>query len=117
MSEHLDRWLEGWRRGDAQMILGAVADDFIYDDPIDGRFGKAEFADYLAELFPPEAGPPTGAEGFETISDVVVEEKDGEETAWCWWKVPPFEGAGLIKARRDGVYLEKLAYYTLPESE
>jgi len=26
------------------MILRAVADDFVYDDPVDGRFTKAELA-------------------------------------------------------------------------
>ena len=116
MGKHVEMWLEGWRRGDAQMILAATADDFVYDDPIDGRFSRAEFADYLAELFPSAAGPLSSSEGFETTSDVVVQERDGEETAWGWWKAPPFEGAGLIKARPDGVYLEKVAYYTLPES-
>jgi hypothetical protein len=116
MSKHLDLWLEGWRRGDAAMILESITDDFVYDDPIDGRFTGADFADYLAELFPADADPRVAAEGFETISDIVVVERDGEETAWGWWKAPPFEGAGLVKARPDGVYLEKLAYYTLPES-
>jgi hypothetical protein len=117
MSRHLDMWLEGWRKGDRDVILAAVTDDFVNDDPIDGRFDKVGFAEYLAELLAPdESLSGAAAEGFETISDVVVEEKDGEETAWAWWNAPPFEGAGLVKARPDGVYLEKLAYYTLPGS-
>jgi hypothetical protein len=117
MSKHLDMWFEGWRRGDAEMVLGAVTDDFVYDDPIDGRMAKGEFGAYLAELLSSddESSSETANEGFEAISDVVVQEKDGEETAWGWWKAPPQEGAGLVKARPDGVYLEKVAYYTLPE--
>jgi hypothetical protein len=51
MSSHLDAFLEGWRKGDADMILQAIADDFVYDDPIGGRFTKAEFAPYLERLF------------------------------------------------------------------
>ena len=43
MSEHLDAYKEGWRRGDAEMVLRAVADDFVYDDPIDGRFTSVAF--------------------------------------------------------------------------
>jgi hypothetical protein len=46
---------------------------------------------------------------------MVREEKDGEETAWGWWKTPTEEGAGLVKAGPDGVRSEKLAYYTRPE--
>jgi hypothetical protein len=114
MGRHVDLWLEGWRKGDAQMILSAVTDDFVHDDAVDGRFAKAEFAAYLEELFAAEGTP----EGFETITDVVTSEKDGEETTWGWWKTlaTQQEGAGLIKARRNGVYLERVAYYVNPEA-
>ena len=116
MSEHLDAYKEGWRRGDAEMILRAVADDFIYDDPIDGRFAKAEFGTYLKELF---AGHETGSgaspdEVFESHSEEVTQEKDGEETAWVWFKTATEEGAALKKAGPDGVRLERLAYYSRP---
>ena len=109
MGRHVDRWLEGWRKGDAQMVLSAVSDDFVYEDALDGRFTKAEFAVYLEELFATESTP----EGFETITDVVSSEKDGEETTWGWWTTlaVPAEGAGLVKARADGVYFERVAYY------
>ena len=118
MSERLDMWFEGWRIGDAAMILRSVTDDFLYDDAVDGRFTKAEFGAYLEGLFAGSEGHAAAAdgEGFETITDVVTEEKDGVETAWGWWTAPPLEGAGLVKARPDGVYLEKVAYYTRPES-
>lgn len=112
MGRHVDLWLEGWRKGDAQMVLSAVSDDFVYEDAHDGRFTKAEFAAYLEELFATESTP----DGFETITDVVRAEKDGEETTWGWWTTlaVPAEGAGLVKARADGVYLERVAYYVRP---
>jgi len=112
MGRHVDLWLEGWRKGDAQMVLSAVTDDFVYEDAVDGRFTKAEFAVYLEELFATESTP----EGFQTITDVVTCEKDGEETTWGWWKTlaAPQEGAGLVKARPDGVYFERVAYYVGP---
>jgi hypothetical protein len=114
MGRHVDLWLEGWRKGDAQMVLSAVTDDFVYEDAQDGRFTRAEFAAYLEDLFATENTP----EGFETITDVVRCEKDGEETTWGWWTTlaTPAEGAGLVKARPDGVYLERVAYYVKPAS-
>jgi hypothetical protein len=117
MSKRLEAYKEGWRRGDAEMILRAVADDFVYDDPIDGRFTKAEFAAYLEELFGSDEARSgaTEAQGFETITDTVTQEEDGEETAWGWWKTSTQEGAGLIKAGSEGVRLERLAYYTRPK--
>ena len=94
-----------------------MTEDFVYEDAVDGRFTKAEFAVYLEELFATETTP----EGFETIIDIVRDERDGEETTWGWWRTlaTPAEGAGLVKARADGVYVERVAYYAggpgLPE--
>ena len=51
MGRYVDLWLEGWRRGDAEMILSAVTDDFVHEDAVDGRFTRAELAVYLEELF------------------------------------------------------------------
>ncbi len=115
MGRHIDLWLEGWRKGDAQMILSAVTDDFVHEDAQDGRFTKDEFATYLERLFATESTPV----GFETITDVVTFEKDGEETTWGWWRTlaTPLEGAGLVKARPDGVYSERVAYFAMPPSD
>ncbi len=115
MGKHVELWLEGWRRGDAQMVMSAVTDDFVHDDPVDGRFTKDEFGAYLEDLFATEGTP----EGYEAITDVFTGERDGEETTWGWWRTlgAPYEGAGLVKARSDGVYLERVAYYARPESE
>jgi hypothetical protein len=83
MNERLDAYKEGWRTGNAAMILQAVADDFVYDDPVDGRFTKVEFGAYLEKLFASDeaASDATGDEGFEAITEGVVQEKDGEVTA------------------------------------
>lgn len=89
-----------------------MSDAFVYEDALDGRLAKAEFAVYLEELFATESTP----DGFETITDVVRSEKDGEETTWGWWTTlaVPAEGAGLVKARADGVYFERVACYIRP---
>ena len=114
MSESLNMYMEGWRKGDAAMILRSLADDFVYDDPAAGRMTRAEFTTHLEGLFGDGAEPSDAAadDGFESIVDVVRQEKDGEWTAWGWWKTGSEEGAGLLKAGPDGVRLEKLAYYT-----
>jgi hypothetical protein len=117
MGKHFDAYREGWEKGDAAMILGAVADDFVYDDPASGRLTKVEFAAYLEAELGGEGTAGTNAdEQYETISDVVIQEKDGEEMAWAWWKTGSEEGAELVKSGPDGVHLDKLAYYTRPAS-
>jgi hypothetical protein len=113
MSLHLDLYKEGWRTGNTELILQALADDFVYDDPVDGRFTKAEFGSYLETLSASDEAS-GGDEGFEIHTEEVLQEKDGEETAWVWFKTPTTEGAALKKAGADGVRLERLAYYTPP---
>lgn len=115
MGRHVDLWLEGSRKGDAQMVLSAVSDDFVCEDALDARFTKVDFAAYLEELFATESTP----DGFATITDVVRAEKDGEETTWGWWTTlaVPAEGAGLVKARADGVHFERVAYHIRPPTD
>jgi len=116
LHKSLDLFLDGWRTGDAGKILRAVADEFVYDDPIDGRYAGPDFAAYLAELLgdtAPDAA--SGGPGFEGITDIVTQEKDGQLTAWGWWKTASEEGAGLVKVGPNGVMLEKTAYYRRPE--
>jgi len=115
MSDHLDAYKQGWRTADPQMILGAVADDFVYDDPIEGRLDKAAFAAYLEKVFAAEAD--TGAdEGFEEHSDEVVQQSGDEQVAWVWFKTATVEGASLKRVGADGVRLDRLAFYTPPET-
>jgi hypothetical protein len=81
MSQHLERYKEGWRTDNVEMILQAVADDFVYDDPVDVRFAKADFGAYLKRL---SAGDEAIGvdETFEIHTDEVLPEENGEETAW-----------------------------------
>ena len=117
MQAWLEMWLTGWRKGDAEMILRSVADDFVHDDPVDGRFRKPEFADYLDDMFSSEAPFITAAGDtvFEEITDIVVREGIGELTAWGWWQTASAEGAGLVRVGPNGVRSEKTAYYNRPE--
>jgi hypothetical protein len=108
MGDHLDSFNEGWMNEDIDMMLGAMADDFVYDDPIDGRITKAKFADYYRGL----------PDGELVISDELVQETNGEQTEWYWWawKRPgerewAQEGAGLARADEDGVHSERITYY------
>ena len=106
MSSHLETFLKGWKNDDLDVILSACADDFVFDDPIAGRFTKATLAGFY--------GAP--GEGVPVWHDQVVQEVDGEETCWMWWVYKESEGAALVKAGPDGVRSERVAYYTRPQS-
>ena len=109
MSSYIEKYNAAWKAEDIDLILDACAEDFVYDDPEDGRFTKAQFAEYWA----------TGPEGENSWSDAVVQEADGVETGWCWFHWRPEgksaeaeqQGAAMVKADADGVHLHRLAYY------
>ena len=65
----IEKFMEGWFTDDLDMILSACADDFVYDDAMDGRFTKAEFPGYWRGL----------PDGDADHSDAVLQEVDGEE--------------------------------------
>jgi hypothetical protein len=112
MSEHFERFKEGWIKGDPEMVLSACADDYVYDDPLYGRFTKADFGAYLESL------PKDALAAFE-FTEMVSEEIGGLEKTWFWYsfKAPAGaalvsqEGAALFKVGRDGVHSTKVTYY------
>jgi hypothetical protein len=119
-SEHLGTYAEGWTKGDAGLILKAVADNYTLDDPNAGAISKNEFANYLEGMKESVTSLREGTlpEPFMELSEVVTEEKEGALTAWCWWAIPgtQIKGSGLIKVGSEGVQSEVLTYYTkLPE--
>ena len=79
MNEHLDRYMEGWLKGDLAMIVSACAEDFVMDDPGYGRFTKAEFGAYY-EMQP---------EAVFECGEMVTEEIGGQTTQWGSWKLAP----------------------------
>ena len=105
MSGYIEKYIQGWMTDNLDMLQDACAEDFVYDDPQDGRFTKAQFPEYWESL--------KGDGGW---SDTVVQELDGVETGWSWWRWTPegeeeHQGAGFMKADADGVHLARLAHY------
>ena len=119
-TDYLGMYAEGWTNGDANTIINAVSDDYIFDDPNAGKITKSEFADYLEGMKETARSLLDGnlPEPFLAISEVVTQENDGNIDAWVWWAVPGTEikGGGLIKVGAEGVSSEVITYYTkLPD--
>ncbi len=119
-ADHLGAYADGWTNGDADKIIGSLADSYVLDDPNEGKITKAEFANYFAGMKEAVASMRGGydAGSFMELTEVTTNEDGGVVTAWCWWSIPgtALQGAGLIKVGDDGVRSEKLALYTkLPE--
>ena len=105
--DHLGVYAEGRTKGDADTILRAAADGYVFDDPKAGKITKSRFAEYLDDLKESvrSARGGTSSKRFMELSEVVTQEKDGVLTAWCWWAISGSEikGSGLINVGAEGV--------------
>ena len=120
VSDHLNRYAEGWTKGDAAIILESLDDGYELDDPNSGSISKTAFAEYFA-AFKGQVEEIRGqtSSPFLEVSEVVTQQEGADLTAWVWWAVPetPIQGSGLIKVGPNGVLSERLAFYTkLPEA-
>lgn len=117
-ADHLGAYARGWINGDAEAILGATTDAFVFDDPNGGPIAKADFAAYFAQLKETVDGLRGGTpqENFMDLTEVVANEAADVLTAWCWWSIPGtgVQGSGLLKVSDDGVVSERITYYAAP---
>jgi hypothetical protein len=114
-ADHLGKYAEGWTKGDADMILSALSDDYTLDGPNTGKVAKRAFSEYLSKMKETVRTLRGGSlpQPFMDLTNVVTREDNGILTAWCWWVVPGtgIQGSGLIKVGPEGVRSEVLAYY------
>ena len=106
---------KGWETLDAEIMLSAVADNFLLNDPaMPEPVTYATLTAYIAGWN--ERTKAAGATGEMVISDIVVQDKDGVRLEWNWWRFPgtDIEGAGLLRVTDEGVVSERVAYYVAP---
>lgn len=115
-ADHLGKYAEGWGKGDADIIVTAIADGYTLDDPNEGIISKQGFSNYFAALKQTVASlcGDKVPDPFLELSEVMTQEQDGVLSAWCWWTFPGsgISGSGLIKVNENGVISEVLTYHT-----
>ena len=112
----LATYAEGWVNGDAETVVGALADGYVLDDPNYGRVAKHEMETYFTDLRERVCHLRGGAavSTLMRLSDLTTKEDDELLVAWTWWEIPGtnLEGSGLMKITLEGVISERLTYYT-----
>ncbi len=115
LEEYLGEYAEGWTKGNLPLIFGALAPDYVLDDPNTetGKVPKEAFPGYF-KAFKERVG---SRNPFMRIDNVVTSKNDrGELVAWCWWSIggngTTIEGSGFITVGKEGVLSERIAYYT-----
>ena len=114
-TDHLNRYAEGWIKGDAGIIVSSLDDKYELDDPNAGKISKQAFSEYMASFWQQvEAIRGKVDQPLLEVSELLTQEVEGTLTAWVWWLVPgtDIQGSGLIKVGDRGVLSERLAFYT-----
>ena len=114
-TDHLNRYAEGWIKGDAGIIVSSLDDAYQLDDPNAGKISKQAFSEYLAGFWQQVEGIRGKVDQpLLEVSELLTQEAEGTLTAWVWWLVPgtDIQGSGLIKVGDRGVLSERLTYYT-----
>jgi len=117
--DSLSAYYHGRSKGDADMIGAAVTDNYVWDDPQEGRLSKADLAGFLPAF--KETINRRRADGesvsYLSLSDWVFDRSQSVTTVWCSFSVPGTDIRGLsqIRVGDDGVISEHRAYRSEPQ--
>jgi hypothetical protein len=113
--DHLNAYVEGWRSMNCALVLGALADGFVFDDPaLPEPVTKTTMAEYMSS-WEARTKALSGTWRYDN-SDEVVQDRDGVLLRWKWWRFTGtgIQGSALTKTTDDGMIYERIAYYTAP---
>ena len=105
------QYIEGWYQLDADALVSAVTDGFVFDDP-------AEPALVTRDMLPAymvrwdERMKQLGGDNQWVLTDEVREDKDGVLTDWETWEVlgTDMRGMAVVKTSDEGVFVERISY-------
>ena len=112
----IDTYLKGWKLGDGELSLSAIANSFYYDDPNTGCIQRHELVQFVNDFKRTALalGAEKNANPFLIYSDVVADYSTTPVIFWCWWQVngTDLQGCALVKVGLKGVLHEKIAYFS-----
>lgn len=106
----LDTYFEGWADADADMILRATAPDYLFDDPLVGRFARASLPRYFMLLH--ERFPRAGAMKRRDVAFILRGPIVGTHGLQFWREAPAIGLTGIseIIIGPHGIVAERTAY-------
>lgn len=110
--DHLNAYVEGWRSMNAERVLSALAEGFVFDDPaLPEPVTKATMAAYMSSWGDRAKGS-SGTWRYEN-SHEVAQDRDGILLRWKWWRFTgsTLQGTALTKTSDDGMLFERITYY------
>ena len=108
-----EQYIRGWYEKDAELLVAATADEFIFDDPAEQEpITQAMMPAYMQRWY--QRTEQLGADNRWVLSNEVRQDKDGILTDWEWWQLEGTElqGAAFVLTSDDGVILERITYFS-----
>ena len=95
--EFRQRYLQGWYRMDAELLLSSVAPDFVFDDPAEPEpVTRAMLCDYMQRW--DSRMRAAGGHNQWALTQESRRHEDGLLIDWEWWQVvgSDLEGAAAV---------------------
>jgi len=110
--EFRERYLQGWYRMDAELLLSSVTPDFIFDDPAEPEpVTRAMLVDYMQRW--DRRMRDAGGNNQWTLTHEFRRDENSLLIDWEWWQVvgSDLQGAAVVLTSEDGVLLERITYF------
>ncbi len=107
-----ETYIQGWYQMDAEMLLAAIAEDFIFDDPVEPEPVTRQMLPHYMQRWDQRTRA-LGANNQWIITNNLRQDKDGMLMEWLWWEVVDtrLQGAAVVLTGNKGVVLERIAYF------
>lgn len=115
MSKRVDfrkNYMQGWYQMDADLLLAATANDFVFDDPVEpGPVQREMLISYMQRW--DKRTRALGADNKWILTHEMRNDKNGILIDWEWWEVvgTDLQGAALVLTSDEGVFLERITYF------
>lgn len=110
--EFRERYMRGWYRMDAELLMSSVAPDFIFDDPAEPEpVTRAMLVDYMQRW--DRRMRAAGGNNQWTLTHESRRDENGLLIDWEWWQVDDtaLQGAAVVLTSENGVLLERITYF------
>jgi len=110
--EFRERYMLGWYRMDAELLMSSVAADFVFDDPAEPEpVTRTMLVDYMQSW--DRRMRAAGGDNQWKLTHESRRDESGLLIDWEWWQVvgSDLQGAAVVLTSDDGVLLERITYF------
>jgi len=104
-------YMDGWYESDAEKLLAATAEDFIFDDPAEPELVTRDMLAAYMNRWNARVER-LGNTGDWELQNHIIQDKDGIREEWHWWQLhgTGLQGSAFVRNSDAGVHFERITY-------